>query len=393
MLFAVAAQAAPTIDVGLYHGRDIPWMVVSCAAGVRVLDQRSSSPIWDSADGVRLAAGGDAFALSAGASAPSVGVFARMEAVRVVARNADAPLELLLPWASTTRVRYPGELRARRDSGQLRLINRAPLEDYVAGALAAEVPQSWRPEALRALAVCVRTYAVANLGRHAAEGFDLCSYAHCQAYHGLSEVRPSALDAARSTAGLVITYAGRPIQATHHACCGGRTTANEAVWPAANPIAYLRGGWDAHEGRAFCRSAPEFEWSSDIPADDLLQALRADPSTDPGCRLTGVAVVARDETDRVTRLELRGERRRFVTGRQLWAVVRHHLGWHALPGTLFWVQRDGETFRFCGRGFGHGVGLCQWGAQGRALAGHTFAQILQHYYPGTKIGPHATGRR
>ena len=233
-------------------------------------------------------------------------------------------------------------------------------------------------------------YALANAGRHREDGFDLCSYAHCQAYQNFAQVKHAALDAANSTAGLILTHGGEPIEALHHACCGGRTTANESVWPGADPLPYLRGGWD---GTAFCRAAPEFEWTSDIPAAKLLDILRRDKSTDPGTRLTAIKVLSRDDSDRVLRLELQGERRRAVTGRQLWGVVRHHLGWHALPSTLFWVDRQDDVFHFRGRGFGHGVGLCQWGAQGRALAGQTFDEILAHYYPGTKLERSSPGRR
>ncbi len=374
------------IRVGLFHQRLADRVYVAAPDGLRVKSGkrhgterllRRPSP---SAHCLRYRSGG--FEVE---RAPAK--WTRLGASPVLLQSAgEAPLAAgITPTALTP---YPGLLELAGYRGRLRVVNVVGLEDYTAAVLSAEVPGSWPQEALRALAVAIRTFAVASCGRHEADGFDVCSYAHCQAYHGLEAVTEAAREATVATQGLILTYRGRPIEALHHACCGGHTTTSAAAWSGARDLPYLRGISDEQAGRAFCRDAPEFSWSTEIPAAQLLATLQAQPATNPGKKLDRVTVRRRDASGRAVSLTLQGGKRRTVTAADFWSAVRQSLGWHAVPSTWFEVSRQGDAFRFEGHGFGHGVGLCQWGARGRALAGWNYEQILAAYYPGTRLKSH-----
>jgi stage II sporulation protein D len=259
------------------------------------------------------------------------------------------------------------------------------IEDYVAGCVDAEmgrldIDAASAVRMRRVQAMLCRTFAVANLGRHASDGFDLCSTTHCQLYRHLpaeSLTARLAQQAAADTAGVVIAFKGRPIQALYHANCGGRTSPADAVW-GGRPEPYLTSVADpACEATA--------RWRSAIDRERLRQALRTDPSTDPGSRLEGVSVTARDDGGRATTIAIAGAQSRTARGEAFRTVVSQSLGAQALRSTWFVVRREGNEFIFEGRGSGHGAGLCQAGALRQARAGRSDAQILDYYFPGTHL--------
>jgi stage II sporulation protein D len=254
-----------------------------------------------------------------------------------------------------------------------------PLEDYVLGVLSVEAAVEDQPEALKAQAIITRTYALKNLGRHASEGFDLCSNTHCQQY----AQRPASDKMRRAvgdTAEEVLRDAnGQLVDAYFHAACGGMTANIETLWGARAP-SYLRGVRDD-----FCASMPNHEWTDAVPAAHLARALAGDPSTDVGRRIDDIVVTKRDATGRAEMISIEGERRRQVRGWEFKIVVGRVLGWHLLKSSRFSVSRRGSSFIFRGSGFGHGLGLCQNGAHVMARRGAAYRQILDHYFPGTRI--------
>jgi len=295
-----------------------------------------------------------------------------------------------VPPAPTAR---PIEVRVRVDErgGQTRIRSMA-LEAYVAGCLDAEtgrlaVDAAPAERMRRVQAILCRTYAIANLGRHRSEGFDLCSTTHCQLYRQLPPESLSAQlaqQAASATAGLIVTYRGAPIQALYHAHCGGRTSPADAVW-GGRPEPYLTSVADPECARA----AP---WRSVIDRESLRRALGADPRTDPGGRLESVRVTARDEAGRATTIAIAGSQPQTFRGETLRAVVSPALGAHVVRSTWFVVRQEANDFVFEGRGSGHGAGLCQAGALQLAKAGRPEAEILAHYYPGTQMSSVETPR-
>ncbi|HEX8723247.1 MAG TPA: SpoIID/LytB domain-containing protein [Pyrinomonadaceae bacterium] len=261
------------------------------------------------------------------------------------------------------------------------------LEDYVFGVLAAEGSVESEPEALKALAVAARTYAVRNLGRHARDRFDLCDTTHCQRFTPVRDetARPEfyelARRAVRETEGEVLREpSGRVAESYFSAACGGATADLSKLWGAAHAPAHLRGVRDD-----FCSGAAE-TWADVIPAEQLTRALRADERSDVGGHVAGVRVVRRDRTGRAELVELEGARRRRLRGWDFKIIVGRTLGWGVLKSSRFEVTRAGSSFVFRGRGFGHGLGLCQAGAHVSAGRGASYRQILAHYFPGAGLG-------
>jgi stage II sporulation protein D len=252
-----------------------------------------------------------------------------------------------------------------------------PLEDYVLGVLAAEGATEDQVEALKALAVVSRTYALRNLGRHEAEGYDFCTLTHCQVYRNPPGVSQAAREAAASTEGESLRdQADRVADVYFSAACGGVTADVERLWggPARS---YLRPVADD-----YCATMPNRNWMEEIPGARLLEALGKDPRSDVGRRLDRVDVIRRDATGRAELIALEGERRRQLPGWDFKLIVGRGLGWNVLKSSRFDLSRRGSAFVFRGSGFGHGVGLCQSGAHVMARRGADYRAILRHYFPG-----------
>jgi stage II sporulation protein D len=247
------------------------------------------------------------------------------------------------------------------------------LEEYVARVLAGEAAAKSPPEALDALAIAVRTFAAANRGRHASEGFDLCTLTHCQV---LREPYAEVREAAARTRGQVLTdESGRPAEVYYTASCGGRTERPSAVWTRAVDVPYLPSRVD----RA-CGGEPR--WAAEIPVQALDRTLAAAGYRG---RLRDVEVSARSASGRATVVRLEGLVPETVSGQDLRTIVGRSLGWHLLKSTSFEVRRTGGGYAFRGRGFGHGVGLCVLGSVARARGGEDARAILAQYFPGLAI--------
>ena len=248
------------------------------------------------------------------------------------------------------------------------------MADWLPGALAAEMPASFEPEALKAQAVALRTFALAG-PRH--ENADVCADAGCCAAwldepalrqrwgDDLAQNMRRVRDAVSATDGQILTYDGSPIQAAFHASSAGFTEASAAVW---SPMPYLV-------------SVPTPESADTVPGlvtaarftpDELAQALDLDPAGDPAGWLGDIRL---DEAGRVAEADICG---RSFTG----SALRARLG---LRSTAFTVDWDGAAFVFTVSGYGHGVGMSQYGAQLYAAGGMSYADILAHYYPGTVL--------
>lgn len=274
-----------------------------------------------------------------------------------------------------------------REGGRF-VVRSVPIEDYVAGAAIAEFdPANGEPNAVERMfevqTIVARTYAAMHLGRHSAEGFDLCSTTHCQLFDParLAHSKWSrAVDAAVArTRGELLFFHDTPARVFFHADCGGRTSSASDVWGGA-PIAYLHSVRD--EGAA--RRA-HTEWHYSIARAALRDALNADARTRIGATLDRLEVSARDTAGRATEITMRGSRTVTVEGDLFRDVVSRRLGAKTIRSTLLTINRSGDEFSFSGRGFGHGVGLCQVGALARLAAGASPIDVLQFYFPGTKL--------
>ncbi len=254
-----------------------------------------------------------------------------------------------------------------------RTIVSLPLETYVARVLAGEAARASPPAALEALAITIRTFAIANRGRHQADQFDLCDQTHCQV---MRTATPATERAAQATAGLILMRNGAAASVFYSASCGGRTEIPSNVWPGADDPPYLPTQED--DG---CAGAPA--WTADLADTDLARALRA--SGFRGDRLRSVRILSRNSSGRVARLRLDGMRPDEISGQDLRMAVGRTLGWQFIKSTAFELDDRGGTYHFAGHGAGHGVGMCVIGSVGLAARGIDAPAILGRYFPGLTI--------
>lgn len=310
--------------------------------------------------------------------------------VSVAAGCATAGVQTPSVWPGRSPARIPTEIRVKVAG---RVVSVA-FEDYVLGTALSEVtPVGETPRTIERVydvqAIVARTYAVAHVGRHAAEGFDLCDTTHCQLYEparlGSSRFAPEARRAVARTAGQILLYGGRPIDAVFHADCGGHTASPDQVWGTA-PLPYL----PSEPDRA--ASVQHRTWTITLTRDQLRIALNGDARSAVGKTLSSISVDATDDSGRASTITLDGDRPRTLRADDFRAIVNRSLGPKGLPSTRFSLRRSGTSYVLNGTGFGHGVGLCQQGALARARQGTDASAILGSYFPGASLARLAEGR-
>jgi stage II sporulation protein D len=281
----------------------------------------------------------------------------------------------------------PAFVRVGNIEGRPDAIQQVPIEEYVLASVLSEVaPAKADPAALERLfevqAIVARTYAAANPGRHTVEGFDLCATTHCQLVDfrrpATSSWKAQAERAVAHTVGVILSYDGRPAQTVFHADCGGHTSSAAEVW-GGTPRPYLRGLPDNLPAGARHQT-----WRFEATAKSLLGALNKDSRTAVGANLEGVDILRRDAGGRVLSLRLRGPRTVTVPADDFRAILARQFGARSIMSAHFDLQRRQDSYLFEGRGFGHGVGLCQTGAQARTANGMSALAVLALYYPGTR---------
>jgi stage II sporulation protein D len=292
---------------------------------------------------------------------------------------------------------YRGELLLTSTPTGLRAVNLVGLEAYVAGVVNAEMGR--RPPtdsaALLAQAVVSRTVAVRALGRYRLRGYDLSSTVADQAYGGVGSETALGWGAVRTTRAEVLTYAGAVIETFYHSTCGGRTEAVEAAF-AGPSQPYLRSLSDRDPmGQAYCSISPRFRWREEWTGEAITRSIRENAVAARLAAELGAAsdvqIGGRSPAGRVAELVVVSAGRAVpITGQQR---IRQMLrlsdgGW--LRSTQFSLQTTRSGGRIVrvvaeGGGNGHGVGMCQWGAVGRARAGASYGDILSAYFPGTEI--------
>jgi stage II sporulation protein D len=263
---------------------------------------------------------------------------------------------------------FRGALFIQPTGNLFNAINYLPIEDYLLSVVPSEMPSSWPIEALKAQAIAARSYAYANLGKHGSEGYDLKDNTEDQAYSGIKSEYDSTNLAVSSTSNFVVKYDGKPICAYFHSTSGGSTELSENVW--SKPLPYLKAVADYDD------LSPHFSWSRKYSIDEVEGKLA--PGLGP---ILTVFVVSRSKSQRVSNLLVVGKiDAKLLSGE----MVRRQL---KLPSTNFNVFSSPGCYIFCGRGFGHGLGLSQWGARALAEQGYNAAQILAYYYKDIVVEP------
>lgn len=272
--------------------------------------------------------------------------------------------------------RYRGALELRHKGGGLTAVNIVPVDDYLRSVVPEEMPVDWPAEAIKAQSVAARSFALASRGRHASEGYDLCTTTHCQLYTGTAAEKSASNAAIKATRGEVLTYGGKPIEALFHTDSGGMTENSEAVW--GSHVPYLRAAKDT--------PAKTMPWTKTISRADLERKLAAkghDIGKVRSIALSPLAIgrAAKDRTasGRVKTMTVKGTKGTVTLSGTTW---RSLLG---LKSTLFDAKLTKDAVTFTGYGSGHGLGISQWGAERMAAKGASYAEILHHYYTGTTL--------
>jgi len=307
-----------------------------------------------------------------------------VNSVRITPVGAST-LELILPGRMKRIVR--GSLivdPVTDERGRLRIVLTTAREDAVASVVAAETSER-SVEALKALAVVVRTFMISHEDRHASEGFDFCDTTHCQLYRGEQDLTGArsartVFDAVASTTGEFLSYEGSPIEGHYSAVCGGISVTPSMVWGGTEryPYKQITCRW--------CRASRFARWARSAEVSNILTAV----SQAIGTKLSDAAQF-RPEIDQpggfvrsVTVLD--GDRRSSLGVDAFRRAIGLRLGWNTVLSPTFTIERSGSKFIFRGRGFGSQVGLCEAGAFAQARAGRGYRQILTYYYPQAEFG-------
>ena len=233
-------------------------------------------------------------------------------------------------------------------------------------------------EAQRAMGTVVRSFVLASIGRHASEGFDVCDTTHCAVYRGLDGGQ--ALDDLRRnlapTAGIILSHEGWPVRAFFHSTCGGKTHTPEQVW--GNTAAYPYKPVTC----PYCKGAKHYRWSNRIEKADIARALSIPPDVvgAHSCAPLRLVTVGKNGI----RIEWPGSSM-LITREEFRIKVCRALGWTALYSPWFDMRLTGNAYEFDGRGFGHGVGLCEEGAKEMARRGFRWQAIVKRYFPRANI--------
>ncbi len=322
---------------------------------------------------------------------------------------------------------FRGDIGIKRYSGSdLTILNRVLLEEYLYGVVPKEMSGTWPLEAQKAQAVAARNYAIEKSGNHKQHGFDLCATTHCQVYGGFDSEHERSRKAVDETKGKFLTYNGNLVTPFYHSNSGGHTENSENIW--STPIAYLKGVKDP-----FSVGAPNDTWTYAMTKEQI-QDLLNNKQLSVG-ELNSVRVTSYSDFGRVLKLELSGSADNKILEKE---KVRAVFGYNNIKSTLFTVSTDatatvisgnasspqqispdrlfiatadgikqfdsrlnqmvvfngldlknisfhGGQYVFTGKGWGHGLGMSQWGAKKMAEEGYTYDQILTYYYTGTQI--------
>lgn len=259
---------------------------------------------------------------------------------------------------------YKGFIDVRRDQNGLHFITELPFEKYIEGVVVSEIGKDWNMEAMKAQAVISRTYAVYQKGLNAGKDYHITSSVLHQVYKG-DNADETVGRAVKETTGEILTYEKKPVETFYHSTCTDKTELPEEVWGKSYP--YLK------SVSCMDKNSPYEHWVRRFSVAEIEKALNIKG-------IKGISISSFTSTGRVKMLRVVTESSEL----EVKAVdLRKLLGYKELPSTQFSVSITGSEVVFEGSGYGHGVGLSQWGALELANEGKNYKEILQYYYPGT----------
>ena len=400
---SVSASAVPeTIRIGLFYGDTAKETVtVSCAGGLGIYGSSFSEPIGTVEQSVSVTAKSGAFMISGvGETASEVVILAPFDG-KVAVNNSE----------------YRGYIRLSRSGNRMTVVNVVKTEEYLYSVVGREMSPSWHPEALKAQAICARNYTVKNQNKHSKYGFDLCASVDCQAYTGVQSEDSRTVAAVDATRGMLVTYNDSTAELYYFSSDGGSTEDCKNVW--GSDIPYLSGVVDPYENTAATQNGiwtvsytPQ-ELSQKVTGIGTVREVRVNEYTPMGSVLS-IEVVGTEGSKTFQRekartaLGLKSQKYTVTqTGGGLSFVAQDGtrisggeyvlssggtvaLGSGAVSVVSAWgteTQTGGAAtgFTFSGQGWGHRVGMSQYGAKNMAEQGFTFDQILKFYFTGVEI--------
>ena len=308
----------------------------------------------------------------------------------------DVVIGIDFHWEQKRTLKYAGGLKFIVEGDKVRAVNLVGMEDYLLSVISSEMKASASLDLLKAHAVISRSWLLARMEDHSAhDNFDVCSDDHCQRYQGLTMAAgESVRTAIDETWGQVLRYRGALCDTRYAKCCGGRTELFSTCWEDID-YPYLQSvedPWcDCENDEILAQVLNDYDqqtrdfhdWTVRYEPAELAALVRERTGIDFG-EIQALESVERGPSGRIKYLRIVGTRRTEVLGKEL--KIRRALSPSHLKSSAFSVERDpGGAFVLRGRGWGHGVGLCQIGAAVMAARGFDYRQILQHYYPGTDV--------
>ncbi len=316
-------------------------------------------------EAIKLKAGRD-YALEAASEGIKIGDKVLGCQVRFVSRNRKEML-------TVNGRRYRDTVMIKKTTEGLTAINELGLDGYLFGVLPVEISPDWPLESLKAQAVVSRTYVMNNMGKYESRGYDLSSDIFSQIYRGVEVENPKSNQAVTETVGQVLTYKGNLAAAYFFSSCGGYTANVKEVW--GDDIPYMRG-----VSCPYCKDSPRYRWEKKVTPGLIKDTLNKKGYSIGKVR--GINFISRTDSGRIKDMEIvHSGGRTTINGHKF----RMSVGPNIIKSTMMSIDRTKEKFLFYGRGWGHGVGMCQWGAKGQADRGRNYKEILNFYFPGTKV--------
>jgi stage II sporulation protein D len=289
-----------------------------------------------------------------------------IDSVFFASTSPEASFSLRVNSGNTVKQYYSGDLFCKPDLGTLLIINKCDFGKYIAGVVRAEGGSGKNIEYFKSQAVLARTYMFRYFDKHKSDGYNLCDDVHCQAFNGVSSdtvLNRAALDTQDE---VVFDSDNNLIISAFHSNCGGETSPAEYVWLTGQP--YLKRVADP-----FCAGSRNSNWEKVISGDEWRRFLQRSGYSIP---VNDLSVFAYRQQSRLAEYRAGSLRIPLTT-------MRNELG---LRSTFFSVVPKGDSLIFRGKGYGHGVGLCQEGAMEMAAEGFDYRHIINYYFTGVKIG-------
>ncbi len=361
IIFLSVGSTFAQISVGLLTKESVSGILIAPNEGKYLLKSEAGDTLYKfrSDDAVSIEALGDNLVLKS-----VYGLTDTLQSIAVIGTGTNASIYMRIGSEIKQHI-YFETVNITAKQGLLNLVNNLNLDRYVSLVVQAEVGSGAADEYYKIQSIICRTYAMRNLERHATDGYDLCDHEHCQVFSGIKPPTNAVIKATAATSGYVMVGSENElILSAFHANCGGQTSNSEDVWRESR--SYLTSVIDT-----FCLEARSSRWSKSLPLDEFLSQ-------------AGLPIEQEKYAGKTFNQPNRKKYFVVETDSVETSKMRRYLG---LRSTFFDITIKDNEVEMTGRGYGHGVGLCQQGAMKMAESGYTYSQILGYYYKGVSLVP------